>query len=117
MEDITRGWNFLALRHPHPTFPWSILLQSSNLGFSQPREINSIIANFCFNLLFLALLLVIKLVIGVQRLKKKESKQFVNSMPKYLTAKRPSTHIITSTRTGQQRNTLGDVMSALCPVV
>lgn len=77
----------------------------------------SIIANFCLNLLFLVLLLVIKHVIGVQRLKKKESKQFVNSMPKYLTAKRRFTHIITLTRTGQQRSTLGDVMSALCPVV
>ena len=78
----------------------------------------SIIANVYLHLLFLVLLLVIKHVIGVQRLKKKkESKQFVNSMPKYLTAKRRFTHIITSTRTGQQRSTLGDVMSALCPVV
>ena len=77
----------------------------------------SIIANVCLNLLFLVLLLVIKHVIGVQRLKKKESRQFVNSMPKYLTAKRRFTHIIILTRTGQQRSTLGDVMSALCPVV
>ena len=77
----------------------------------------SIIANFCLNLLFLVLLLVIKHVIGVQRLNKKESKQFVNSMPKYLTAKRRFIHIITLTRTGQQRSTLEDVMSALCPVV
>ena len=77
----------------------------------------SIIANFCLHLLFLVLLLVIKHVTGVQRLKKKESKQFVNSMLKYLTAKRRFTHIITSTRTGQQRSTLEDVMSALCPVV
>lgn len=77
----------------------------------------SIIANVCLNPLFLVLSLVIKHVIGVQRLKKKESKQFVNSMPKYLTAKRRFIHIITSTRTGQQRSTLEDVMSALCPVV
>ena len=76
----------------------------------------------CLNLVgmvfsFSALLLVIKLVIGVPRLKKKESKRFVNSMPKYLTVRKLFIHIIMLTRTGWQRNILEDVISALCHVV
>ena len=62
-------------------------------------------------------LLATKLITGVPRLKKKDSKQFVNNMPKHLTVKKLFTRIITLTRTGRQRSTPGDVMSALCPAV
>ena len=60
-------------------------------------------------------MLATKLTTGVPRLKKKDSKQFVNNMPKHLIVTRLFTHITTLTRTGQQRSTPGDVMLALCP--
>ena len=59
---------------------------------------------------------VIKPFTGAQRLRKKESKQVVNSMPRLSIVKKLFIQLTILTETGQQKSILEGVMSVLCLV-